>query len=111
METDAPLETADRPALPAGLRSHGPGALWAEACERVVWLAALFTPAALRTTGASREQGARLSLWLRNVEGAARRLIPSAALAPAATLVCPAQLMQCSMLLARRGPCQPGILQ
>jgi hypothetical protein len=76
MTHDAHIEKGNDPPLPAGLRQ-----LWSGACEWVGWLVAVFAPAALRTTGLNREQGARLSLWLRNVEGAVRRLILAAALA------------------------------
>lgn len=71
-QTDSP---ADHPALPAGLRS-----LWAEACEWAGWLANMFSLDKLRA-GIRRETGARLAIWLRDIEGAVRRLILAAALA------------------------------
>jgi len=70
-QTDSP---ADHPALPAGLRS-----LWAEACEWAGWLAGMFSLDKLRA-GIRRETGARLTIWLRDIEGAVRRLILAAAL-------------------------------
>lgn len=63
-------------AMPARLRS-----LWAEACDRVAWLTGMFDRNALKTTGLSRLFGARVSIWLMNIEGAVRRLILAAALA------------------------------
>lgn len=62
--------------MPAGLR-----ALWSEACGWVGWLFGVFARDALRTRGVSRETGARLGVWLMDIESAVRRLILAAALA------------------------------
>lgn len=75
MKPHAPDSQADHPAIPAGLRS-----LWAEACEWAAWLANMFSLDKLRA-GIRRETGARLTIWLMNIEGAVRRLILAAALA------------------------------
>lgn len=77
MNANTPLENdTGAAAMPARLRS-----LWAEACNWVAWLASMFDRNTLKTTGVSREQGARISIWLMNIEGAIRRLILAAALA------------------------------
>lgn len=62
--------------IPAVLRQ-----LWREARGLVAWLVTAIDRPALPTTGISREQGAKVSIWLMNIEAAVRRLILSAALA------------------------------
>lgn len=62
--------------MPARLR-----VLWVEACEWVSWLLHLFDRDALRSRGIKRATGARLNIWLTNIEGALRRLVLAAALA------------------------------
>lgn len=62
--------------IPASLR-----ALWKEARDWVAFILESFDRNAMRVTGVRRERGARLSIWLLNVEGAIRRLILTAALA------------------------------
>lgn len=64
------------PAMPACVRE-----LWSEAVNWVGWLLAMFDRDALRTKGISRETGARLGIWLMNIEGAVRRLVLTAAFA------------------------------
>ena len=64
------------PAMPPRVR-----ALWVEAVNWVGWLFAMFDRDALRTQGINREAGARLAIWLMNIEGAVRRLILAAAFA------------------------------
>ena len=77
MNATEPLDSdATTTALPPRVRG-----LWAEACNWVAWLCGMFDLATLRTTGISREHGARVGIWLMNIEGAIRRLILSAALA------------------------------
>jgi hypothetical protein len=102
MNTDARSEGAERPAMPAGLRG-----LWGEACEWVGWLLGMFDRNALRTTGVKRETGARLSVWLMNIEGAIRRLVLAAALAlapsaPRKAPACAAARVQPAAASARR---------
>ena len=75
MNADAPISNATTPALPPGLR-----ALWDEANGWVAWLLGMFDGATLRTTGVSRERGARLGVWLMGIESAVRRIILAAAL-------------------------------
>jgi hypothetical protein len=75
MNSDAHTER-DVTAVPAGLRG-----LWQEACGWVAWLASVFDRNVLKTTGVNRSAGARLSLWLLDIEGAVRRLLLAAALA------------------------------
>ena len=94
-QTDSP---ADHPALPAGLRS-----LWAEACEWAGWLASMFSLDKLRA-GIRRETGARLTIWLRDIEGAVRRLILAAAL----VLSPPAQRAPRACAAARAQPQATG---
>lgn len=67
---------ATAPAMPP--RARG---LWSEACDWVGWLLSMFDRDALRTKGVSRQTGARLGIWLMNIEGAVRRLILTAAFA------------------------------
>jgi hypothetical protein len=55
--------------------------LWREARALVAWLITAIDRPALPTTGISREQGAKVSIWLMNIEASVRRLILSAALA------------------------------
>lgn len=95
MNTDAHIEERDQPPVPARMRG-----LWGEACEWVAWLLHLFDRDALRSRGVKRATGARLNIWLTNIEGALRRLVLAAALA----FTLPA---------SRRAPCaaarvQPG---
>lgn len=76
MNTNAHIEEADQPPMPARLRG-----LWGEACAWVGWLLNMFDRDALRATGLKRATGARLNIWLMNIEGALRRLVLAAALA------------------------------
>ncbi|MDP3494913.1 MAG: hypothetical protein Q8R82_17510 [Hyphomonadaceae bacterium] len=76
MNADTPhLSDPSAPAMPPRVRT-----LWSEACDWVAWLVGMFDRDALKTTGISREHGARVSIWLMNIEGAIRRLILAAAL-------------------------------
>lgn len=75
MTPDAPA-TEPPATIPAALR-----ALWREARGWVSFIVSTFDRAALRTTGIRRESGARLSIWLLDIESAVRRLILAAALA------------------------------
>ncbi|HOY79414.1 MAG TPA: hypothetical protein PLN33_16480 [Hyphomonadaceae bacterium] len=61
--------------IPTALRK-----LWREARGLVAWLVTAIDRPALSTTGISREQGAKVSIWLMNIEASVRRLILSAAL-------------------------------
>ena len=90
MNTNANPGKDPRPAMPAGV-----AALWREACDWVRWLFGACDRDTLRTQGVSRRQGAKLGVWLMQVEGAVRRLILAAALAftlpaPRKTQACPA---------------------
>ena len=95
MNTNATSSKDPRPAIPAGL-----AALWYEACDWVRWLFGACDRDTLRTHGVSRRQGAKLGVWLMQVEGAVRRLIIAAALA--FTLPAPRQTRACP--LARPAP-------
>ncbi len=61
--------------MPTALRK-----LWREACGLIAWLVTAIDRPALPTTGISRESGAKVSIWLMNIEAAVRRLIFAAAL-------------------------------
>lgn len=54
--------------------------LWREARALVAWLVTAIDRPSLPTTGISREQGAKVSIWLINIEAAVRRLILAAAI-------------------------------
>lgn len=75
MNTNANPGKQPRPAIPAGL-----AALWHEACDWVRWLFGECDRDTLQTHGVSRRQGAKLGVWLMQIEGALRRLILAAAL-------------------------------
>jgi hypothetical protein len=79
MTTHAPAP--DDTSLPAALRAAALAPLWAEAKAFVGFLFEMFSPARLREQGISRRGGARLSIFLANVEAGLRRLILVAALA------------------------------
>lgn len=101
MDTDAHTE-GETTAMPAGLRG-----LWREACGWVAWLTGMFDRNHLKTTGVNRSHGARLSLWLLNIEGAVRRLVLAAALAftppaPRRVAACAAARTQPAATPARR---------
>lgn len=83
--------------------------LWREARALVAWLITAIDRPSLPTTGISREQGAKVSIWLMNIEAAVRRLILAAALnftlpAPR-TIACAARTTPTQATTRRPGFC------